>query len=186
MLHFNARSLRSSYSEIQDLLRKVKVKFDMIAIGETWLSKDSTTLYTFDDYDAFHVVRDNRKGGGVVIYVNKMLNGRLCETKSVMVLVLECVTIEYEINRNKTAMVSCVYRYPGSYIISFNYNIEQLFSHIRYTKTLYICGDFNIDLLKSDNHNGTKEYLDVLYSLGVYSIINPRPFVVEIMYVRNH
>ena len=28
-----------------------------------------------------------------------------------------------------------------------------------------ICGDFNIDLLKSDSHNGTKEFLDVLYIL---------------------
>ena len=32
-------------------------------------------LYTFDYYDAFSVVRDNRKGGGAVIYVNKKLNG---------------------------------------------------------------------------------------------------------------
>ena len=49
--------------------------FDIIARSETWLSKDSTTLYTFDNYDAFRVVRDNRKGDGVVIYVNKKLNG---------------------------------------------------------------------------------------------------------------
>ena len=59
-------------------------------------------------------------GGGVVIYVNKKLNGRLCETKSLMVDdVLECVTVECEINRNKTAFVSCVYRCPGSDIVSF-------------------------------------------------------------------
>ena len=39
----------------------LNVKFDIIAISDTWLSKDSTRLYTFDDYDAFHVVRDHRK-----------------------------------------------------------------------------------------------------------------------------
>ena len=75
MITFNARSLLPSYSEIQDLLRSLKVKFDIIATSETWLSKESTSLYTFDDCDAFHVVGDNKKGGGMVIYVNKKLNG---------------------------------------------------------------------------------------------------------------
>ena len=60
LLHFNARSLRTSFSEIKYLLQSLKVNFD-IAITETLLSRDSTTLYTFDDYDAFHVVRDNGK-----------------------------------------------------------------------------------------------------------------------------
>ena len=81
MIHLNARNLRPSFSEIQDLLLSLKVKFYIIAIRETWLRKASTTLYTFDDYDVFRVIRDNRKGGGVVIYVNKKLNGRLCEIK---------------------------------------------------------------------------------------------------------
>ena len=65
-----------------------------------------------------------------------------------------------------------MYRCPGSDIVSFNHNIEQLFCHIRYTKTLCICGDFKIDSLKRDSHNGTKEFLDVLYSLGLYPLIN--------------
>ena len=67
----------------------------------------------------------------------------------------------------------------------FSNNIEQLFCHIRCTKTLYICGDFKTDLFKTDNHNGTKEFLDVFYSICLYPLINPRPFLVEIMHVRN-
>ena len=46
-------------------LNKLTVKFDII----TWLNKDSTPFYNFYDYDVFHVVRDNRNGSGVVIYV---------------------------------------------------------------------------------------------------------------------
>ena len=65
-----------------------------------------------------------------------------------------------------------MYRCPGSDIVSFNHNIEQLFCHIRYTKTLCISGNFNIDSLKRGSHNGTKEFLDVLYSLGLYTLIN--------------
>ena len=52
-------------------------------------------------------------------------------TKSLMVDAgLEYVIVEFEINRNKTALVSCVYRCPGSNIVSFNHNIEQLFRHL--------------------------------------------------------
>ena len=59
--------------------------------------------------DAFHIVSVNRKSDGVVIYIKKKLNGRICETKSMVVDgVLECVTVEFGINRNKTALVSCV------------------------------------------------------------------------------
>ena len=73
----------------------------------------------------------------MVIYVNMKLNGRLYETKSLMLDdVLECASVECEINCNKTALVSCVYRCPVSYIISFNHNVEQLFSHICCTKTI--------------------------------------------------
>jgi len=68
LVRLNARSHRTSFSEIQDL-RSLKVKFDIIAINETWLSKDLTTLYTVYDYDVFRVVRDNRKGS------HKVTNG---------------------------------------------------------------------------------------------------------------
>ena len=53
------------------------MQFDIIAISETY--------YNVDGYDAFRTVRSNRKGGGVVIYIKKKLNGRICETKSMVV-----------------------------------------------------------------------------------------------------
>ena len=118
------------------------------------------------------VVRGNRKGSGVVIYIKKKLNGRICETKSTVVDdVFECVTIEFGINRNKTALVSCVYRCHGSNLICFSDTIEHLFNHVRNKDTLFLCGDFNIDLLKCDSHSGTKQFIDLMYGLGFYPLI---------------
>ena len=37
---------------------------------------------------------------------------------------------------------------------------------------LFICGDFNIDLLKHETHSNTKKCLDTMYSLGLYPLIN--------------
>ena len=35
-----------------------------------------------------------------------------------------------------------------------------------------MCGDFNIDLLKHETHNNTKHFLDTMYSLGLYPLID--------------
>ena len=62
----------------------------MIAISEICLNKDTTLYYNFDGYDAFHIVRENKRGGGVAIYIKK-LNGRIYKTKSMVIdYVLEC------------------------------------------------------------------------------------------------
>ena len=39
MIHFNRRSLPHDYDKIIDCLKDIKVKFDFIALTETWLNK---------------------------------------------------------------------------------------------------------------------------------------------------
>ena len=39
-------------------------------------------------------------------------------------------------------------------------------------KAIYICGYFNIDLLKNNIHTSTKKILDMMYSLGMYPLIS--------------
>ena len=39
-------------------------------------------------------------------------------------------------------------------------------------KSMFICGDFNIDLMKYETHNGTKRFLDCMYGLGLYPLID--------------
>ena len=39
-------------------------------------------------------------------------------------------------------------------------------------KPVYICGDFNIDLLKSEKNVGTKNFIELLYSNSFRPLIN--------------
>ena len=39
-------------------------------------------------------------------------------------------------------------------------------------KTILVCGDLNIDLLKHESHNSTRNFLDMMYSLGLYPLID--------------
>ena len=86
--------------------------------------------------------------------------------------VLECVTVEFGINQNRTASISCVYRGPGSNMVSFNENIEQLFNRKRCTETNICMWRFQRGLFKCDSHRGTKQFVDLMYSLGLYPLIN--------------
>ena len=38
-------------------------------------------------------------------------------------------------------------------------------------KTIYVCGDFNVDLLQYDKHRDTNNFIDQLYSLELHPLI---------------
>ena len=39
-------------------------------------------------------------------------------------------------------------------------------------KNRYVCGDFNIDLLKYDCHQNSKDFVNQLFGYGYYALIN--------------
>ena len=60
----------------------------------------------------------------------------------------------------------------GSDIDIFCENMEQLFTHVMPSKSIFVCGGFNIDLLKHELHSGTKRFIDCMYGLGLYPLID--------------
>ena len=67
----------------------------------------------------------------------------------------------------KNVIISCVYRTPCARLDTFCESLETIISGMNVNKALYICGDFNIDLLKNNIHTSTKNVLDMMYSLGM-------------------
>ena len=76
----------------------------------------------------------------------------------------ECVTIELHFKQHKNILVSCVYRAPGESISSFCDYILPIIENNCSSKTQYVCGDFNVNLL---HHN----ILDVVATLGLRPLI---------------
>lgn len=86
----------------------------------------------------------------------------------------ESVTIELKLTNNRRVVIACVHIAPGSDVTLFCDTIERLFNQTAIKKAIFSCGDFNIDLLKHDSHGGTKYFVDLMFSLGIYPIItNP-------------
>ena len=90
--------------------------------------------------------------------------------------VIECVFIEVDksvFGLNKNMLVGVVYRPPNSSVHDFTEAIQPLLYKIkRENKICHILGDYNIDLLKSDTHTPTAEFLDQMYTYSFIPLIN--------------
>ena len=173
LIHFNARSLDKNIQKIKDTIDDLKLSFDIIAISETWAEADTIDGFTISGYEAFHIVRGQRKGGGVALYVHRRFNCAIRAVKcKVVEQLFECVTVELDLKKHKNITVSCVYRTPGSDVDLFCESLEQIFTDVVLRKSMFICGDFNIDLMKYETHNGTKRFLDCMYGLGLHPLID--------------
>ena len=93
-IHFNGRSLKANFHKSKDYILELNVKFDIIAITETWIEPNLISDFSINNYDAFHITRGTWRWGGFAINTNKKLSGALTESKSFVVEnILECVTI---------------------------------------------------------------------------------------------
>ena len=68
-IHFNARSLNKNFQTNKDSIDDLKLSFDILAISETWAETYTIDGFTLNGYEAFHIVRGQRKGRGVALYV---------------------------------------------------------------------------------------------------------------------
>ena len=46
------------------------------------------------------------------------------------------------------------------------------FENAQTNKTMFLCGYYNIDILKYESHSGTKHFVDTMYSLYLCPLIN--------------
>lgn len=79
---------------------------------------------------------------------------------------LETVFLEIINTAKKNDILGCVYRHPSMDVNSFNekYLNDTMAKLTEERKICYLAGDFNIDLLKSDTDDHTKDFFDTLTS----------------------
>ena len=68
--------------------------------------------------------------------------------------------------------MSIVYRTRGFSIAAFSEQIQLLMQKVTNKKTVFLCGDMNLDLLKYGSDTNTTHYVDIMFSLGLYPLID--------------
>ena len=91
----------------------------------------------------------------------------------------ECKTVELIFENCKNTYLTCVYITPGSSIELFIEIFFLILNNMNMNKNVYICGDFNIDLLKFEVNNETKVFIDIMYSIGLFPLITRQSRLTE-------
>ena len=168
LFHINIASLGKHKDEFEDLLSILDQKFDVMGITETKIKKDCVPIFdlSIDGYNCFHTPTESEKGGAL-LYIKDQHNCKIREDLNKEIYKpgkLESIFIEI-INKNKkNIIIGCVYRHPSMDIDDFNSNhLEQTLEKIsNENKDVFLLGDWNIDLMKTDEDKHIREFYDII------------------------
>ena len=152
IMHLNIQSLIPKL----DLIEGESMAYDVLVFSESWLkpevSNDKICIGNF--LPPFRTDRNNRPGGGVVIYVRDTFS--CIRRTNLEIRGLEAVWVEILIE-SKKVLVGGFYRPPNTDAHYFNHIIESIDrAHNTDISDIIILGDFNYNML-SDNYNKMKE-----------------------------
>ena len=116
----------------------------------------------------------DRTGGGVGLFVNTDLNFKIRPDLSFFeTQVLESIYIEIIRPNQSNVLIWTIYRPPNSNFGLFIDKMNEVLARLaKEQKDCYIMGDFNIDLLKYQQHSNTNDFLNTMFSHSFLPVIN--------------
>ena len=151
-----------------EFLSTTSTKMDIVAITETSEKEDLGILNNIEieGYEFYHTASNILKGG-TAIYVNKMYHTvERCDL-NINDTEFETTWIEIKNKNSKNIICGNIYRHPHNNCLEFLQCLEKCLPTLaKENKEVYICGDFNFDLLKVDVDQFTQHLLNLLCSYG--------------------
>ena len=152
VIHQNVQSLGNSVDSVNNLLKN-NPNCKVLCVTEHWKALDELKLLALDDFSlgSFYC-RERGEHGGSAVYVHKNLEykSRNKINKLSVKNVIECAAVECKLKDTILIIIS-IYRPPTSNIELFLNILEKfLCDTIDENKKVIVAGDFNIELLKSN------------------------------------
>ena len=166
LLHLNIRSVVSHFTEFLCYLDSLDFVFKVIALSETAMNATSIN-YLIPNYNCEMNIRENRKGGGVSLYVHNTFQYKIRNdlqlggvVNSVFVELLKTTT-----NSRHNIICGCVYRPPSMSLSVFNKLLTDMFGKIQSeNKFAYIFGDFNVNTMSNAIGNANAQEFKNIFS----------------------
>jgi exonuclease III len=166
VLHINTRSFNANFSAMVLLVNGLVNKPSIIAVTETWLTKDTDNWFQMPGYTFVSCPRPVKTGGGVGIFIAQSLTFKLCTGIDVIGSdCIESIFIEVSMKSSSNIIIGCIYRPPSCDISNFNNDFAEMLDKIETlakTKKVILAGDYNVNLLLSDTVNSTCTFLNAL------------------------
>ena len=172
ILHNNVRSLRRNLENLQvHLLDELYYCFSLIGITETKITNSARIDFNPHIPNCqLEQVPTPLSCGGVGMYVDTSLNYTVLEKTSNEAF--QALWIELKFLQGKNVICGVIYRQhnsPEQFQTYFDMTLERLSST---NKPIYIMGDFNIDLLKSETCDFAHNFLLSMQSYSFSPVIN--------------
>ena len=174
-LSINCRSISKKFENIECSLKSLDNKFDFVGLSETWLKiNDNSDIFNLPDYTLLSRPITDKRGGGVGLYVSDKTSFKVRDD-----LVMNPVTCQYEslfiesVMHDHKIIIGVIYKPPESNTDIFVAHFSDLMGIIsKERKQCILMGDFNLDLIKVDTHNQTKDFVHSLYTNAFYPTIS--------------
>lgn len=172
IFHQNIQSISSKIGEIEVLIDGYLERPSVLCFTEHWCVNTEIEFAKIAGYMlASHCSRANMSHGGSCIFVENGIEYRELRDLTQLSIEgqMECSAVEIS-----NVIVICIYR-PSSKTAKldiFLAALSRLFDELRqrvFTKSLVLCGDFNIDLLVKDRDSVA--FIDLLSSFGLKQTI---------------
>ena len=133
-------------------------------------------MYSINGYKNVDNFRADKRGGGVSLLVKDNMNFSRRKDLDILSTEVESVFIELdkkEVTGNKNVIIGVIYRPPNSNLDTFfEYMNVVLEKKKKENKLCYLLGDYNIDLLKTETHTKTGEFIDLMFASHFVPLIN--------------
>ena len=134
------------------------MQMSVISITETWLTE--TSPQSLDNDEFVDNNRCNRKVGSTGILIRSNILFKWRHDIDVNTSYIESTFIEIDTHG---LSVRVIYRPPDQAVEQFNDSLSNIVNIVdKENKTLYIMGDFDIDVLKVGNVQSVNEFLEIL------------------------
>ena len=176
ILSLNCQSLHAKFDYIKILIEKFQhnnCSLQVICLQESWFSNDTDlSLYMIPGYHLISTGHYASTHGGLVMYLNQRwdYNLKTCDTVSKLWERQIVEIIDPNVKLRKKIIVGNIYRPPNISRESFNVFMEEfndtLVEFYANNQNTYLCGDYNIDLLKINSMPTNEAYFDNILSSG--------------------
>ena len=158
----------NNIEDLEYLLDKTKIDFDVIGISGSRIKKDKSPINTINlkGYSDESCLMESEADGTLLYISNHLSYNPRNDLRIYKFTELKSTLIEL-LNPQKTnVIVRCIYCHPHTDLNEFNdYYINNLLAKLsKENKTVFLLGDLNMDLLKYDQHSLTNNFLDFLSS----------------------
>ena len=170
IFHNNVNGLETKFENLHHFLSNASTKFDIIAITETSqriINEEFYTNIALEGYTNFSTATNTKKGG-IIIYTKNIFDVTERLDLNVCHELYESTWIKIKNKKSKNVICGSIYRHPNNNIMAYEKflgYLELCLSKLsNENKEVYLCGDFNSDLLKLDSVNNYKKFYELMCS----------------------